>query len=103
MKRLPLLFIVASLFAINGCAPQVQYTDPADRATAAPQEAEKPKTQPVFTARDLKIQPQNKPLKKYNGLSLREARQSQSAAQRGQSNSSGTIKSGSAYLSRNPM
>ncbi len=106
MKRLVLIILVVSLFTIGGCSQ--------NSASAARQKAVRPETKeaaaeqakpkPVLTAKDLKLKTKSSPQKKYNGLSLRQARRERQEAQRSQANNSNaTSNSGSNYNRRNPI
>jgi hypothetical protein len=101
MKRLILLLLFIVLFTISGCAQNSASVarKEAVRAEAKEEAAAKPK--PVITAKDLKLQTKSSPIKKYNELSLREARQEQNANRRSQNNSSASSSNGGSYSQKN--
>ncbi len=104
MKHILLAMLCAALLTFGGCAknsaPAYRADKPSQQETRAEEEAG---PQKVLTGKDLKIQTKSSPIKKYNDLSLGEARRSESAKKMGMSNNSRTSKGSSPYSSKNPI
>ncbi len=106
MKRLVLIILLVSLFAIGGCSQNSASAarQKAVRPEATEAAAEQAKPKPVLTAKDLKLQTKSSPKKKYSDLSLGQAIREQQEAKRGQANSSRATSQGTSnYTRRNPI
>ncbi len=104
MRHILLAMLCAALLTFGGCAknsaPAYRADKPARPEAKASEEARPPK---VLTGKDLKIQTKSAPIKKYNGLSLGEARRAESAEKMGRRNDSRTSMGSSPYSSSNPI